>query len=385
MRLLFVSHSAELYGAELGLHELVQRLLADDVGHVVHVVCPSDGPLVAMMADLGVETTVVPYHRWATRPASLKKRLRLGARNLRAVPALRRVIRATRPDVVVTSTVTLPSPAIAARVERVPHVLYAQEFGVPEHGVVFHWGRERSLRALGRLSHVVVVASHALRRDFARFIDPAKLRVVYHAANLTVPDRPPRPDGPLRVGMMGHKAPGKGQDQAVEAVARLRARGIDVSLVLVGPGSGKFVDRLVARVDELGIGDRVEFVGFVADPAAHFAGFDVSISCSEHEGLPRVVIEAMKCGCAVVGARSGGTEELIVDGWNGYLYGPGDVDDLAEKIALLAEDRAHASQLGAHAAAWARQRFTPGRYARDFLDAVAMDLRGERIAASTPS
>jgi glycosyltransferase involved in cell wall biosynthesis len=88
----------------------------------------------------------------------------------------------------------------------------------------------------------------------------------------------------------------------------------------------------------------------------------------------------MKCGCPVVGARSGGTEELITDGWNGYLYEPGDVGDLAAKIELLGADRNHARALGRNAAAWARARFTKERYAHDFLavatDAVAASDRG---------
>ena len=285
----------------------------------------------------------------------------------------------------VTSTVTVPSAALAARLARIPHLLHAQEFGVEAHGVSFHFGRRQSLRLLGKLSARVLAVSHALERDLATVIEPAKLRVVYYAAHIeNVPVRRLTAGQPLRVVMLGHKSPAKGQHQAIRAVALLRERGIDVSLLLAGGGSPRYVETLVELTRELGVTDRVEHVGFVqGDPFECFATSDAALSCSELEGLPRVVVEAMKCGCPVVGARSGGTEELIGDGWNGYLYEPGDVADLAAKIELLG-DRDHTRTLGSNAAAWARGRFTMERYAHDFF-AVAADavVRGPRAQRGT--
>ena len=212
-------------------------------------------------------------------------------------------------------------------------------------------------------------------------------RVVYYAADIeTVPGRRVTEGQPLQLVMLGHKSPAKGQHQAIRAVALLRDRGIDVSLTLAGSGDPRYVESLSRLSRELGVADRVEQVGFVdGSPFDCFAASDAALSCSELEGLPRVVVEAMKCGCPVVGARSGGMEELITDAWNGYLYEPGDVADLAAKIELLG-DRNHARTLGSNAAEWARARFTMERYAHDFL-AVATEavtagggVRAERAA-----
>jgi glycosyltransferase involved in cell wall biosynthesis len=376
LRILFVSHSAELYGAELCLHELLKSLLATD-GHALEVVCPENGPLIPMLTALGVDVTVIPYGRWATRPASPRRKLRLLRRNLYGVLRLYRHLRARRPQLVVTSTVTVPSAALAARAARIPHLLYAQEFGVEAHGVSFHFGRRRSLRLLGLLSVRVLAASHALERDLACVIGPAKLRVVYYAADMEIPaEHRPAEDQPLHVVMLGYKSPAKGQDQAIRALAMLRDRGVEVSLTLAGGGAPRYVEFLSDLSRELGIEDRVEHLGFVdGNPFDCFASSDAALSCSELEGLPRVVVEAMKCGCPVVGARSGGTEELITHGWNGYLYDPGDVADLAAKLELLAADREDTRRLGRNAATWARERFTEARYAADFLAIAAEAAR----------
>ena len=91
-----------------------------------------------------------------------------------------------------------------------------------------------------------------------------------------------------------------------------------------------YVESLVELSKELEVADRVDLIGFVGDDRfGYFATADVALSCSELEELPRVVVEAMKCGAAVLGTRSGGTTELITEGWNGYLYEPGDVSELA--------------------------------------------------------
>jgi glycosyltransferase involved in cell wall biosynthesis len=376
MKITFVSHSAQLYGAELCLHELAASLLAEG-DHELELVCPADGPLLELFAELGIPTHVVEYGRWATPRASPRRKLRLLSLNLRAVGRLARHFRARTPDLVVTSTITVPSAAVACRLVRVPHVLYAQEFGVTQHDVHFHAGRSLSLRVLGALSAVVVAASEALARDLSEHIRPAKLRVVYYAADIGPERVRPAPDldAPLRISMLGYKTPGKGQDQAVRALGTLRARGVDASLCLVGHGMPSYVESLVELSHELGVAEQVEIVGFVAgDRFTYFTNADVALSCSEHEGLPRVVVEAMKCGCAVVGARSGGTTELITEGWNGYVYEPNDVSGLSDRLEVLANDRVATARLGRNAAEWAGVRFTRKRYAADFL-AAARDAR----------
>ena len=80
-------------------------------------------------------------------------------------------------------------------------------------------------------------------------------------------------------------------------------------------------------------------------------------------------------GPPVVGTRSGGTTELITEGWNGYLYEPRDVTELSDKLETLAKDRPATVRLGTNAAEWARTRFSPQRYATDFLAAATDALR----------
>jgi glycosyltransferase involved in cell wall biosynthesis len=76
------------------------------------------------------------------------------------------------------------------------------------------------------------------------------------------------------------------------------------------------------------------------------------------EAFGRVTVEAMQLGRPVIGARSGGTTELIRDGETGLLFEVANPTDLAHKIRQVYEDRDLLSVLGAKARAWSEETFT---------------------------
>jgi CheY-like chemotaxis protein len=86
------------------------------------------------------------------------------------------------------------------------------------------------------------------------------------------------------------------------------------------------------------------------------------------EAFGRVTVEAMKLGRAVVGARSGGTPEIIRDGFNGFLYAPGNARDLADKIEQIARDPDGARRMGERARRFATDMFSLERYGGEFMD-----------------
>jgi glycosyltransferase involved in cell wall biosynthesis len=73
----------------------------------------------------------------------------------------------------------------------------------------------------------------------------------------------------------------------------------------------------------------------------------------------------MRAGKPVIGARSGGTQELIQDGFNGFLYTVGDYQELAQKIRYLYEHPAVGKQIGENGQQWATKQFTQARYGEE--------------------
>jgi glycosyltransferase involved in cell wall biosynthesis len=140
----------------------------------------------------------------------------------------------------------------------------------------------------------------------------------------------------------------KGQDVLIEAVVRLKQRGIATRLRLVGSPSGDQPEtpaHLRALVARHGLDNDVVFVEGVTDAPPEMRAADICAVPSRAEGFGLVILEAMASGVPVVASRLDGPAELIVPGRTGYLAEPGDPDDLADKIALVLSDRVHASRM----------------------------------------
>lgn len=152
------------------------------------------------------------------------------------------------------------------------------------------------------------------------------------------------PGDALVVGTVGNFTAKKDQATLLRAVAALPEGGREVVLVLVG--LGPLEDELRALAVELGIAGRVLFPGSRDDVFALLPAFDAFVLSSRFEGLPIALLEAMATGVAPVATRVGGIPEVITDGVDGLLVGPGEPYALAGALDRLLGDDALRGRLG---------------------------------------
>jgi glycosyltransferase involved in cell wall biosynthesis len=167
----------------------------------------------------------------------------------------------------------------------------------------------------------------------------------------------PAPSGPVLL-EVGRLCDVKGQRDLIAAVPRLGRD--DVTLLLVGEDietGGAYRRMLEREAFDLGVGDRVRFLGRRDDVPALLAAADALVLPSSIEGLPLVVLEAMAAQRPVVATAVGGTPEAVVDGETGLLVPPGDVDALARAVDSLLADPERARRLGEAGARRVRERF----------------------------
>jgi len=160
----------------------------------------------------------------------------------------------------------------------------------------------------------------------------------------------PTPDklteGPLRLVCVARLIERKGQHHLIEAVKKLLDSGVDVMLSLIGTGDSQ--QDYERQVHRLGIQNRVTFVGYVSREALnpHYNAADVFVLPSYNEGMSLAVLEAMAAGLPVVVTRTGGTEELVEDGVNGFAFDWGDIEALANRLKDFANDRTLSRRMG---------------------------------------
>jgi glycosyltransferase involved in cell wall biosynthesis len=323
---------------------------------------------------------VHPYRWWMSLLPARAGRTKnlLALIDPRRSQRLAALIRNAQADVVVTNTIAIGAPAIAARRARVPNIWYVREYGRDDHSLEFDIGSRLAYRLINRLSAAVVVNSGTLRAHLQEHgVDKAE--VVAYAIEVPEGVVRPRPSKPtLQLALVGTVTPGKGQEDAVRAVARVVEAGTDVQLAFVGPAQTQFRNSIAELASDLGVRDRIRFTGFVEGPFAEIAEADVCLVCSRREAFGRSTIEAMKCARPVIGAASGATAELVQHEVTGLLYRPGDVAELAAAIVRLDRDRELLARLGERAHEWSRARFNLARYGEDLERVVSTVLASSR-------
>jgi glycosyltransferase involved in cell wall biosynthesis len=380
MKIVWLSHSGELSGgAQICVLEGA-RALADQ-GVAVHVVAPARGTLVrALEADgFPVTTALVPewVHWWDPGARGPLRPFVSSSRLLRSSGPLGRAFRQIEPEVVVTNTLATAAGAVAARRARIPHVWYVHEFGREDHGMRYDFGERLSLAAVGRMSRLVLVNSQAVAAKLQAHHVAAPLRLVRYAVDVPELDAvdPPR-DEPFRTVLVGRLSEAKGQTEAIRAVAAARQAGVPVELTIVGGELASVYGReLQALAQQLRVSEHVVFVGAVTDPQAYVAAAHTALMCSRNEAFGRVTVEAMKLGRPVIGARTGGTPELIRDGENGLLYTSGRPDELASRLEQLWRDPSGRDRLGRNAQEWATATFSRKLHGAALLDALSAAAR----------
>jgi glycosyltransferase involved in cell wall biosynthesis len=276
-------------------------------------------------------------------------------------------LRATRPDVVVTNTAVIPTPALASAVVGIPHVWWLKEFVTKDHGLKYVLGEPLSQRLVGWLSEIVVANSRAVEQHFSPPIPGRKMRMIHSAVpGLEVgPNRIELPR--LRVLLLGTQAPSKGGRLALEAAAILRDEPIQFEWRLVGSIDRDYRDNLTALARKLDVSDRVEIRDHTDTPENQIAWANVVLMCSNAEAFGRVTVEALKSGRPVIGTRSGGTPEIISEGVNGFLFAPGSAHQLARAVRRLTTEPGLLARMSENAETSTRDRFTLTAYTEAFV------------------
>lgn len=332
-----------------------------------------DGSLIGELTSRGISVERLSYTWWTTKGSVLWKRVARTLLNIMKSIAIARQIQRWQCDIVYTNTATICVGALAAKFLKLPHVWHIHEFGYEDHGLIFDLGEKLSQRLMDLCSSVCVANSESVAKKYRRYIAPTKMRVVYQSVNVTHHGarelrslfRSPR--ARIRCVIVGALQEGKGQADAIRAVHWLSQAGIESELIVVGDGDEHYREFLHKLVREKELKEHVRLIGFKEDPFPFMQAADVVLMCSKNEAFGRVTVEALKLGKPVIGARSGGTTELIYDGFNGFMYTPGDYTDLAEKIKFLCKNTLLLRRLGVNGRRWAAKRFTRELYGDSIL------------------
>ncbi|MGH7142962.1 MAG: glycosyltransferase family 4 protein [Planctomycetota bacterium] len=390
-RILALSHSARMDGAEQVFLETTRGLHRR--GHTIHAVLPGRGPLATALETAGVAVAFAPLPWWILPPGELDAGhflAQLGPQ----VAALRERMQALQTDLVVSSTSVILHGALAAALEKRPHLWQVHEMlGDPASGLDPTLGPAATWALLARLSAPprgrVVVASEAMRALAASHLTGGasgaerNLHCLPHghdlSAFLALPDAgaasaapPPRSGGGAKSRSPGSAAtsrrlvviasiiPRKGLDWLIDLVAdhlTPAARGTNAAgavppftIEVIGAAHDKgYLKQLQARAKARGVSARFVWSGYCADLPARLVGARAVLHPSRNDPSPVGLILAMAAAKPIVATRCGGPEQMLTDGVSGRLVDREDAAGFAAAMRALLTDPTHGASWGAAA------------------------------------
>ncbi|MCK8114683.1 glycosyltransferase family 4 protein [Anaerosoma tenue] len=299
---------------------------------------------------------------------------------LTRLPALRRLVRDARPDIVQGSgmltnlLVRMIAPCTAAVVNTVQVLPDAAR---SDGRVLGAWARAVAGRvARGRTDRFIAVSDAVKRGLVEAGVPTERIRTIYPAVDVdaliaSAREQPPAglPEGHPLVGMLGRLEPVKGTGSFIAAAARVHEFVPEAALVVAGDGSER------SRLEHLAAEADVTLIGDVSCAPGFLNALDVVVVPSLSEAFGLVAAEASALGKPVVATNTGGLPEVVEDGVSGLLVPPRDPAGLADAIVRLLEDPAMRARMGEAGQRIVRERFGLERMA-DELVAVYRDVAG---------
>jgi glycosyltransferase involved in cell wall biosynthesis len=341
MRILQICSAREIGGGEIHLADLVNGLA--NRGHEVFVALSPASPLIGRLSSLPAENIIELPMRNSFNIATAMKLSRFVRSEAIAI-----VHAHVARDYLLA---TLTTDRSESRLVLTRHVLF------PLHRI-----HRLTLRRTSRVIAVSRAVADSLLSQ--RIFAPDKIVTISNGIDVerfasAVVDQ----DGnqPPRVGMAGHLAPIKGQDDFVRAAAIASQLRDDIEFVIAGEDKSEARENrqaLERLISELMMEDKIKLLGWTDDIASFLASLQVYVSPARSEPFGLSIVEAMAAGVPVVATASEGAREIIDDNETGRLVPIGESEAIAATILDLLENESERQRLAENARVAVRNRFS---------------------------
>ena len=375
-RVLQVCSSESWGGMEMHV-ALLSKLLVDR-GHQVWVAAKPGSPLETRCKEWGLHTVPFRGGRYVAPAETVR---------------MRSLLRRLQPNVVhvhYSRDLWQVVPALSGFRE-VP-LVFIKHIGTqkpkrdPAHRYLY--SRVDFAIAISQVIAKNLLATHPLSED--------RVAVIYHGVDVAdfqrrkvARDRVRREFGfapeTFVVGTMGRLEPHKGHLEFIAAAEKVAERVPQAAFLVVGGptrGEEEKAEVIYQRWRQSPIRDRIQFAGFREDVPEVLSAMDLFVFPSHAEAFGLVLIEAMAAGLPIVTSNCDGVLDAVEDGVNAFMLDPTDVDGIAEKIVLLAQDLQLRRKFSAASLELARKRFDLNRMADEIeqLYSRLIQKRNSRVS-----
>lgn len=238
-----------------------------------------------------------------------------------------------------------------AKKYRIPCICHIREFGQEDYNVVYY--KRNCIEYMNRECHNFIAISEAVKDSWVKKgIRSDNIEVIYDGVDSKQYsyDMAEKEKNVIKIAMVGHIQPNKGQHILIDAVGKLPAEiRKRIHVDLIGEAYKDYSKDLRHRIKSFGIEENISFLGYVSDVNERLRTYHIGINASKSEGFGLITVEYMMSGLIVIASDTGANPEIIENGVTGLLFGYGNAQELADKIELAVKLCDENSNMGAKA------------------------------------
>lgn len=377
MNLLIISDGDSKYGSANSLYGLISSLKGSHSNLEVTIVLTMNSEKEDDYKKIGCNAVRIPYsfyyrtssyESWK-RPLSYAKHFpEYCYGRINALRLLEKKIKLETFDIIHTNTQREDLSLQITKKYKIPLVMHIREFGDLDYKSFSY--RKNYISLLNQTVDRFITVSDIVKKHWSgKGIDASKIIRIYNGVDDNPDyktDYPLKQDEMIKLVIMGAILENKCHHILINALSKLdtRMRAM-VTVDIIGNSENSYGGELKKLVDELGLKEKVKFLGYITKPSKILKNYDCGIMCSRSEAFGRVTAEYMMAGLCVIAANTGANPEIITDKVNGLLFEGGSDQDLADRLEYILSNRQCLKEYGERARAEALARFTTGENAKN--------------------
>lgn len=326
MKVLFITNFYKLYGANRSMLSIMRFF--KEQGVEVCLLLNKKGDLSKELEKEGLKYIIAPflpslfYYKKFSKISLYFVKVLLDIVTVLMLPYITLRIWQFKPDLIYSNSCADNIGILIAKFLGKKHITHVRDFMDLDHGLKYLFGKRAKKRYINKSDAVIYVSYAVAKHTQISTVIPPNHKVIYNGVKeynrpYTIKQLPSH----LDLGIVGILDESKGQDIAISYFYNdVLKKYPQSTLHIWGDKEGSYKQKLHRIVSEFGIQENVIFHGFEKSTDLIYEKMDVLLMFSKMEGFGRVTVEAMQRGIPVIGYNSGGTAELIKDGYNGYLF-----------------------------------------------------------------
>ena len=377
MKVLFVDQSGKLGGAELSLVDVASAFGSDS-----SVALFEKGPFLSRLEAAGIDVQLLKNRSIESRK---DHGLLQGLKTImQALPLIQELTNLAKGyDVIYANTQkAFIFGALAGLIAKRPVVYHLRDILSSDH--FSRINIKVAVFIANHLSQIVIANSHATAQAFIQSGGkPDLVKVIYNGFDPEMYQSSPADRARLRqelhledkfvIGQFSRLSPWKGQHVLLDALAQCPESVVGVFVGAALFGEDDYAEKIKQQVADLGLSNRVHFLGFRSDIPQLMGACDVVAHTSTApEPFGRVIIEGMLCGKPVIVANAGGATELVTHRETGWMVEPGDSQQLAKTVIECFENQELRELIACNAHTHACQNFHVDRLKEEILEALCI-------------